>query len=615
MVPPRFVTAPVATASAGRRRLHAAARKRSEFRPWLLPVRLRARPGRAATGTYTPRVSRTETVPQDSAEGRQLLQRRIALYAGVIFCLDTGFYFLVLILALMGGGLRLEPFVGPSELTHLASCLVLGTMWILCARGRRSQTALDWIDAGGLVLVGVFYGLMCALIPPEGSLSQHDMGSFQSLTGVLAMTNTAITRAVLVPSSARRTLWVSIAATVPVVGAVLYVGLYSAPQPFFMVVQFIAFAALPIIIATVASRVIYGLRKLVREATQLGQYTLEEKIGEGGMGVVYRARHAMLRRPTAIKVLPPEKAGEQGVARFEREVQLTSRLVHPNTVSIYDYGRTPEGAFYYAMEFLDGIDLEVLVGTDGPQSPGRVVNILAQVCGALSEAHGIGLIHRDIKPANILTCQHGGVSDVAKVVDFGLVKVLDHGDEVGASLTGAQTITGTPLYLSPEAISDPDRVDARADLYALGAVGYFMLTGRPVFQGSSVVSICGHHLHSTPVPPAERLGRRLPEGLSQVLLQCLAKHPDDRPRDALSLRSALMDCGVAPWTDDEAAAWWRVNRATIEAHRRAGAESVQAHAATMAIDLRERQAGPRGSREEPFPVAAKRRGRTPSVQV
>ena len=222
-------------------------------------------------------------------------------------------------------------------------------------------------------------------------------------------------------------------------------------------------------------------------ARQLGRYTLDEKIGEGGMGVVYRAHHAMLRRPTAVKLLRPEKINEKSISRFEREVQLTSHLTHANTITIYDFGRTPEGLFYYAMEYLDGIDLQALVARHGPQPDGRVIRILSQMCASLVEAHGIGLIHRDIKPSNIILTRRGGVFDFVKVVDFGLVKAVDAGTI--SALTTDDSVVGTPLYMAPEAIRQPDRADARTDVYAVAAVGYFLLTGRPVFQGGTMADI------------------------------------------------------------------------------------------------------------------------------
>jgi hypothetical protein len=298
-----------------------------------------------------------------------------------------------------------------------------------------------------------------------------------------------------------------------------------------------------------------SLQQAVLAAKHLGQYTLEEKIGAGGMGSVYRARHALLRRPTAVKLLDADKVSDAAVARFEREVQLTSQLNHPNTISIYDYGKTPEGIFYYAMEFLDGLSLEDLVTRFGPLPEGRVVAILGQVCGSLAEAHGIGLIHRDVKPANVLLNQRGGQFDVVKVLDFGLVKAV--GEEHAARLTAANSLTGTPLYLAPEAIERPDTADARTDLYAVGAVGYFLATGTPVFQGTSIVDICMQHVRAAPEPPSRRLGRPLSPEFEAAILRCLAKKPDERPASAQALIDELTNCpSVGSWSRADAEAWW-----------------------------------------------------------
>ena len=250
------------------------------------------------------------------------------------------------------------------------------------------------------------------------------------------------------------------------------------------------------------SQTIYGLRKAVSDIRRLGQYTLEKKLGEGGMGVVYRASHAMLRRPTAIKLLLPDRAGKDALTRFEREVRRTAMLTHPNTVTVFDYGRTTDGVFYYAMELLEGASLDEIVEVDGPQPEERVIHLLEQAAASLAEAHDAGLIHRDVKPGNILVVDRGGISDLVKVVDFGLVKDVGVRARGGATsepaLTMANAITGTPLYIAPETMTAPETVDARTDLYALGAVGYWLLTGTHVFGGKSILEVCAHHLHSVP---------------------------------------------------------------------------------------------------------------------
>jgi len=305
-----------------------------------------------------------------------------------------------------------------------------------------------------------------------------------------------------------------------------------------------------------------ALQKAILAAKQLGQYSLEEKLGAGGMGTVYKARHAMLHRPTAVKFLSPDQTREDSIARFEREVQLTSQLNHPNTIAIYDYGRTPEGLFYYAMEYLDGINLEDLVRTHGPLPDGRVVWILQQLCGSLVEAHGIGLIHRDIKPSNIVLNERGGIFDFVKLLDFGLVKALDGKKQTALTASGA--LTGTPLYLSPEAIGNSNSVDARSDLYAVGAVGYFLVTGTSVFEGANVIEIIQHHLQTPPDPPSRRVGFQISEDLERTLLRCLAKTPADRPQSANELAAEISCCSVtSAWTQADAERWWRTFRPQV----------------------------------------------------
>jgi hypothetical protein len=305
-------------------------------------------------------------------------------------------------------------------------------------------------------------------------------------------------------------------------------------------------------------------QKAAIEAHQLGQYTLEHKIGAGAMGMVYRGHHAMLRRPTAIKMLDVDKVNDASIERFEREVQMTCQLNNPHTVAIYDYGRTPEGVFYYAMEFLDGIDLERLVAQYGPQSEGRVVHILLQVCSSLYEAHSLGLVHRDVKPANIMLNRRGGEPDVVKVLDFGLVKAIDEEKRSGA--TAAGSLTGTPLYMSPEAIQAPLTIDTRSDLYSVGAVGYFLLTGTPVFEAGTLVELCRQHVEQVPEAPSQRLGRAVSAELESALMACLEKSRAKRPQTARDLAHLLQKSpAAAAWSIEDADAWWgRHERAETE---------------------------------------------------
>ena len=309
------------------------------------------------------------------------------------------------------------------------------------------------------------------------------------------------------------------------------------------------------IFTIIVSRLQREARKAAVAAKQVGQYELVEKLGQGAMGVVYKGRHAMLRRPTAIKLLDVEKINPGSIARFEREVQITCQLNNPNTIAIYDYGRTPEGVFYYAMEFLDGINLETLVNQAGPQPEARVIHLLLQICGSLYEAHSKGLVHRDIKPANIMLNRRGGLSDVIKVLDFGLVKAIDEKKQAG--MTAANSLTGTPLYISPEGINAPALVDARSDIYAVGATAYFLLTGHPPFVSSNLVDLLRMHVMDAPIAPSQRLGRPVSAELETAVLACLEKNPANRPQTARDVAGLLRKCPeYGRWTVDDGDAWW-----------------------------------------------------------
>ena len=327
-------------------------------------------------------------------------------------------------------------------------------------------------------------------------------------------------------------------------------------RTFLFIYSLLILSAIAIFVFTViVARLQRQSRQAVIEAQQLGQYTLEEKLGEGGMGVVFRGRHSMLRRATAIKLLHADKVNESSIARFEREVQITCRLNHANTIAIYDYGRTPEGVFYYAMEYLDGINLQTLINDYGPQSEARVIHILQQICGSLYEAHSQGLVHRDIKPANVMLNRRGCEPDVVKVLDFGLVKAIEQSEELQADHAGS--LAGTPLYMSPESIQAPMSVDARSDIYAVGAIGYFLLTGQPVFEAANLVELCQKHIDEAPVPPSKRSQAEISGQLEDALMSCLEKTRARRPQTARDLSLLLSACRASgQWSIADGDRWW-----------------------------------------------------------
>ncbi|HSO30927.1 MAG TPA: serine/threonine-protein kinase [Labilithrix sp.] len=499
-------------------------------------------------------------VPRSSEEWRAFLQWRVAGFGRILGALVLGFYVFANAAGMLHPLARWSDWISPANILTLIAGLVCAGVWLACMSGKRSTAELETIDAIATIATGSCVGLTSIYGPPV------QRPELSAIMGVLVF---LILRGIVIPSSGARTAALSAITVLPAIYAA-YVCHASQPPaawtlPLAMYPAFTAvWAVLAVVAATLASRTIFGLRKKASEAQKLGQYTLGEKIGEGGMGAVYRASHAMMKREVAIKLLPKERAGKEGLVRFEREVQLTSRLNSPNTIAIYDYGRTPEGVFYYVMEYIDGFSLEDLVARFGPLPPGRVVHLAKQICAALSEAHSIGLIHRDIKPANIALCERAGIFDVVKVLDFGLVKELG----TDSQSTAEASLTGTPLYLAPESITAPDTVDGRSDLYAVGGVAFWLLTGTHVFEGKTVVEVCSHHLHTKPESPSARLGAPVPRDLEEVVLRCLEKEPARRFPDAEALGHALDACDAAEeWSDDLAAAWWKAHRAEADAAR------------------------------------------------
>ena len=373
---------------------------------------------------------------------------------------------------------------------------------------------------------------------------------------------------VVVPTRPRRALFAALAtvSSVPVViGLVIASGRTTfRPDPgqffFWLVFPYLLVVAM----AYVGSRVVYQLGTEVRRARELGSYQLEEKLGEGGMGEVWRARHRMLARPAAIKLIRPSLAGDgngdgasgEALRRFEREAQAIARLRSPHTVELFDFGIAEDGAFYYVMELLDGLDADTLLRRFGPTPPERAIFLLRQVCHSLSEAESCGLVHRDIKPANIFLCRYGEEFDFVKVLDFGIVKGLHEAAKADPLQTGENAVQGTPAFMAPEQAMGIE-VDGRTDIYATGCVAYWLLTGQFVFTADTSMGLLMQHVQARPAPPSTRTDQPVPAALDRLVLSCLAKDPADRPQSARELSGQLAEIEAAgKWTQDRARAWW-----------------------------------------------------------
>ncbi len=496
-----------------------------------------------------------------TTDSREFLQQRVAAFGRTVA--------VILLLSLIGrlllgvafGYLRGE-VAHASFWAHAVSWIPVACVWLIC-RSRPLQTrTIQIVEGIGLVLTSIALVAMGANLPAAAGAAT---------TTAYSLSFGLIARAIFVPSTARHTTWLGLAIGIPLVVAV-YLNFLTVDldvwnsHGFFRVIEDrstlarsqsiqIGFAwSLTTLLAAWATRVIYGLRKDVRDAKKLGQYMVEEKLGEGGMGTVYRAQHGLLKRPTAIKLLSPERNAPEDIDRFRREVQMTAKLRHPNTVTIYDYGCTEDGTFYYAMELLDGVTLLEIVQADGQLPESRVIHIMRQCAMALHEAHAIGLVHRDIKPNNIMMTQQGGAHDVTKVLDFGLVKNVD--SKVDTTKTWTEAIIGTPRFMSPEQILDPPSVDARSDLYALGAVGYYLLTGRFVFEGTNPIEICAQHLSAIPEPPSAVVERDINSDLERIIMRCLEKKRDNRPASAAEIAEQLHGLPIDRWSQPHAAQWW-----------------------------------------------------------
>jgi len=469
-------------------------------------------------------------------EANAYLQRRLEIIYLFVSGAALAFLALDFLSSLLAPEGRLEYPKWPSRLVHIAGIVLLVIHFALLRARRHDERALRYFDAF-LVLstIATCLGIYWFAIGYVGSYRLIWIASLL-----------VVGRGIAVPSTVWCTFRLSILAPVCLLGIRLARPLEIEPVGLHLMWDVVVMG-LAVALATLASAINFRLRAEAAVARRLGQYRLEEKLGEGAMGTVYRATHNMLRRPTAVKLLRPEIAGEETIARFENEVRQTALLEHPNTIRIYDYGRTPEGIFYYAMELLDGEDLERILKS-GPLPPARVNHILRQVCGSLQEAHDAGLVHRDVKPGNIVLCRRAGLHDVVKVLDFGLVKDLRN---VAVGVTQAGILCGTPETIAPEVLSG-EPASPRSDLYAIGIVGHRLLTGAMPFDARNAAELIAAHLHTEP--------KRLDGELGAILGRCMAKDPAQRPASAEALRRELAAC-AAPWSESDAAAWWGSYRA------------------------------------------------------
>jgi eukaryotic-like serine/threonine-protein kinase len=369
----------------------------------------------------------------------------------------------------------------------------------------------------------------------------------------------------VVPSPPGRTVTATLATALMDPLAVWTAVALGAPRPAaFDAAQMFVPTIIACFLAPLAAKIVYGLTVEVKRAREMGSYHLVGKIGEGGMGEVWRAEHRMLARGAAIKLIHPEMLGSgdalrarEVMKRFEREAQATAALRSPHTIEVYDYGLTADGTFYYVMELLEGHTLEALVERFGPLPAERVVFILRQACHSLAEAHAAGLVHRDVKPSNMFTCRLGLDVDVVKVLDFGLVKMGGPQARAAQALTVEGTLAGTPDYMPPEVALGSGPVDGRADIYALGCVAYWLLTGQPVFEGDNAMQVVIDHVRTAPVPPSRRTGQPIPDALERLVLRCLEKDPARRPPSAVALSNELQALGLeSAWTEERAQAWW-----------------------------------------------------------
>ena len=475
-----------------------------------------------------------------TAQLEEQLRRRLRVHS-VIWALATGVVALIALIERQAQ-LRADPSTIWTQpplpgVLVVISLVTFAAVWLLAPHRRLGLTRLRAVEWFGVAMTATFLVIDEALnlrgMQSVLAIKPMDLGlGLGAPWGALI-----VAYGVLIPSSLRhsvvRTIVLLACSFLPELFVLPAIGGIGPGIPTYLAMKGITVLVLSAL-ALYGSYRIGELTESLDSARQLGQYVLRQTLGAGGMGTVYLAQHQLLRRPCAVKLIRDDLAGDEAtIVRFEREVQAAAALTHPNTVQIYDYGRTEDGTFYYAMEYLPGIALEELVQREGPQPVARVVSILVQLCGALGEAHGRGLVHRDLKPGNVMLCERGGMQDVVKLLDFGLVAGRRDG-----RLTRAETVMGTPDFMSPEQARGDGQETALSDIYSLGVLGYFLLTGRAPFEGRAPMEILAAQRYETPEPITDRRSD-IPPRLAITIMRCLAKDPDERYPNAMALRRAL----------------------------------------------------------------------------
>ena len=506
----------------------------------------------------------SSALPPDLLEQIRGRLRLLALFLMIGFAIDPVLYFLGYGVAALQDAKLPGDFLMrlPFQWANLGATIVSAAVWGAARHPRLTPSRL--------LTLGLVYEVLICFVIAFASMWEYYlvMHHLPSLTWAYAV---IILFPVILPGPPRRMLIAAISAAAMIPLSLVLLDVWNiVPVKAEFIADGVIQGAFSVVLAYMSARVVYGLGREVAKARELGSYQLEGKVGQGGMGEVWRARHRMLARPAAIKLIRRSRTGddtsEESRRRFEREAQVIASLRSPHTVGLFDFGVAQDGTFYYAMELLDGLDADTLVRRFGPVVPERAIYLLRQVCHSLIEADSYGLVHRDIKPGNIFLCRYGAEYDFVKVLDFGLVKTLDGGTPdaaPGPALTREDVIQGTPAFMAPEQALGGAPLSGKADIYATGCVAYWLLTGKLLFTADTPMGLLMHHVRTPPTPPSARSETPVPEALDRLVLSCLAKDPAERPRAKDLSRQLAHVAAANDWTEDRARDWWATHQPTL----------------------------------------------------